>query len=520
MIGTLNQQAVKYLEGRKLQADLAGQYQLHSAAKADGKAHAADDRAGMLAIPYFVGDRVVFWKYRKLYELKADEASWAAHGKRLVLWNNAVIADPGLQDEPLIITEGEWDALAAIQSGHQRTVSVPNGAAEDAPPESLSFMVEHKAELAKVRKIILATDNDNAGEVLRNNLLFHLGRARCYTVTYPLIAKGADRRCKDLNEVLERYGEEGVNRAIKLAQPVPMDGLFSYDNLPDEPPDMPALKVAAFGPDVENMIGFRPGDLSFFTGQPGGGKTTLLRGLSWALAEEHGVKTACAFFEDKPKRDTVRNLKRLWGNGWPSADREAEAQEWMRNYYQWIIKLGFQELPTVDWFLDQAEAAVIRHGCSLIIADPWSQFAIRTRKGEDKLELILENVLKLKSFAVTMNVHVSVIAHPRKPDTYGGSEKLPDGYDIAGSKEFFDRCDMGVTVQADPRAKFLTNVKIWKIRDREEQGDKGEFSLRLSPHSKRFAALHPEDAAILRGDDKIIPIKGRGYERARRYEQD
>ena len=53
---------------------------------------------------------------------------WATAGKQLMLWNLSCLADDPAPDEAVIITEGEFDALACVQAGLTRVVSVPNGA--------------------------------------------------------------------------------------------------------------------------------------------------------------------------------------------------------------------------------------------------------------------------------------------------------------------------------------------------------------------------------------------------------
>lgn len=497
----LNQRAEQYLTARGLELDGAVSRGLHSATKADGKLN-GDDSSGLLGIPYYKAGRLLNVKYRKLWDLKEGEDPWLMmKGGKLIFWNRDVITDETLVDEdgkqlPLIITEGEWDALAAIQAGFVRTVSVPNGATLENKSHSFAYLDEAWEDLQTVERVIIATDGDEAGHALREGLVARLGRARCLTVTYP-------KDCKDLGDALRIYGAKdaargvsAVRQTVERARFMPMDGLFELHELPEEPPLNP-LKLKAFGPDLEHHIGLCRGHLSFWTGEPGGGKTTLVRGLAWAAAAEAGWKTAAAFFEDKPRRDTVRNLKKLYANGWPEADQRAESERFIADHFKFIIKKG-GGLPTVSWFLDQAEAAVIRHGVDLIIADPWSQFDLEVTRELPPLEAILQAILKMKSFAERLDVHVAVIAHPKKHGQWGGTDRMADGDAIAGSFHFRARCDLGVTVQAQPGVKYLTNVKVWKVRDREEQGDEGEFSLLLSPHSKRFSALHPDDALAMK----------------------
>src|SRR5262249_29312808 len=82
-----------------------------------------------------------------------------------------------------------------------------------------------KAGLKPFKRIILATDNDQKGLVLCDELAVRLGRTRCWYVTYP---KG----CKDANEVLVAYGVEALQKLIAEAKPIVPDRLVSFSEIP------------------------------------------------------------------------------------------------------------------------------------------------------------------------------------------------------------------------------------------------------------------------------------------------
>ena len=64
-------------------------------------------------------------------------------------------ADPS---KPLLITEGEIDRLAAIESGFKNAVSVPFGA------ENYHWIEENWGWLEQFDEIIVWSDNDDAGK--------------------------------------------------------------------------------------------------------------------------------------------------------------------------------------------------------------------------------------------------------------------------------------------------------------------------------------------------------------------
>jgi hypothetical protein len=168
----LTDRHLKILQARGLDSETVLRYGVESSPRLGGDC---------VAIPFVREGQVVNRKYRTI----AGEKEFRQDADALkCFWNGDVIADPTLADQPLVITEGEFDAMIAIQCGYSRTVSVPDGA----PAEPIGLeasrkygfldTVPHQA-LRSVREIILATDGDGPGTNLMNDLALRLGRARC-----------------------------------------------------------------------------------------------------------------------------------------------------------------------------------------------------------------------------------------------------------------------------------------------------------------------------------------------------
>ena len=92
-------------------------------AKALGVYESSSRSSRCLVFPYLKDGKVVNNKYRTFDKKFSTDA-----GGEQVAWNRQCLQDPTLMKEPLIITEGELDALTAIQCGFKRTVSCPFGA--------------------------------------------------------------------------------------------------------------------------------------------------------------------------------------------------------------------------------------------------------------------------------------------------------------------------------------------------------------------------------------------------------
>jgi twinkle protein len=208
----------------------------------------------------------------------------------LVLFNLECIenlsSDP---DEDLIITEGELDAVAVLQSGFQFVVSVPTGASGERTEQTISADRDTSfsylwqdgqplPELKRFRKIVLAVDGDEKGHVLRDELALRLERSRCFWVKYP-------HGCKDPNDVLKTHGVQGLQDLIEKATALAPAATVSLMDLP------PRANRVAFSTGWEvldqNLKLFKSG---FFvvTGIPSHGKSQWVRALTFHLAESHG----------------------------------------------------------------------------------------------------------------------------------------------------------------------------------------------------------------------------------------
>ncbi len=93
-------------------------------------------------------------------------------------------------------------------------------------------------------------------------------------------------------------------------------------------------------------------------------------------------------------------------------------------------------------------------------------------------------------FAHTYDVLVMLVAHPKKPQEVRrkGEVDMPSLYDIAGSADFYNKCDYGLIVQ---RNNALTFVHVLKVRFRH-LGQLGVRAFQYSAESGRFTGTHEE----------------------------
>lgn len=428
---------------------------------------------GSIAIPYRRNGEILNTKYRSLTEKKF----WQDGGKQFV-WNHDALLDETLKSEPIIITEGEFDALAAIQAGFPRTISIPNGGSEG--NVNLSWLKEIDPLLGS--EIILAFDNDAVGHNLLEEAGNFLGKARCKFIRYP-------ESCKDLNDVLMKHGEDGVKSCVKSAAYVSIKGSYKMSELAPLPYRLPMS--AGMGA-IDDHMKIRLGDFSVVTGVPGHGKTTYLNDFINRIISKYNLKVCCASFEQPPQTDHLRAL-RTWHSGKlfkkMSEYEIKSADEWIDQHYLFIVP-GEEDYVTLEWLIERMEAVVVRDGVKIIVIDPWNEMDHIRETGETSTEYTGKAIRQLKAFAKSRGVHVMVVAHPAKMmRDKTGKYPVPTLYDISDSAHWANKADLGVVVH---RCEKADTIQIVKSRHHQEIGKVGVVEVKYTAETGRYAVVEKQ----------------------------
>lgn len=477
------------LEGRGIDVELASKLGLDCIQRDGGEA---------LIIPFVRDGQIVRRKYRFF---DREEGRWTQDkGGQRIAFNEDCLRDESLLSQPLIITEGEFDALAAIQCGFARTISVPDGAPPpgDRTLEDLEagakyeWLKDIRPFLTKDRvpEIIVAADGDENGAALLQDLSVLLGRFRCKFLTYPRArdpeARGRER-LKDLNEVLQDYGQKGVVETVTRAQWIRVEGVYRMSELPP----LPVQQV--FEPRhtlFRENFKVRPGDFSVITGTPGFGKTSFANDVFCGIAVDQELVIAWASFEQEPQRDHRRSL-RAWFAGRPEHQLDthdmAAADRWIDRQHVFLVP-GEDDDATLEWLLDRMEVAVVRHSAKIIVIDPWNEIEHCRRHSETETEYIGRAIRSLKRFAKAFRVHICIVAHPTKSTKDGdGNYKMPTLYDISGSANWYNKADLGVIVHREN--EDYTLIKVQKSRYHEIIGVPGEVRMSYSRDERKFIEI-------------------------------
>lgn len=485
-------------EKRGLDPETVARFGVYSADRTEAGEVIPSDRGNILVFPFAERGRIVAEKYRG-----PEKRFWQRAGGRRTFWNADAIDDPALEDgrQALIITEGEMDALSAIECGFPLTVSVPDGAPpvpEGRTPDDLDpidpnaegagkfeFMWNNRERLKAVKRFIIAVDNDPPGQRLAAELVRRLSASRCLFVAYP-------DGCKDLNDVLVKHGAEAVATVLNGARPYPVRGLYRLSEYP-EGREIEAYSVG--WETVDNHCKVFPGEFMVVIGIPGHGKSAFVLNIVVNLAERYGWRTAL-FSPEMPVvphlRDTLRRMVMRRGLDALTATERRRADEWIDASIVFIdadptgrVDQDFD----LDWLIDRATDAVLRDGIRMLVIDPWNELEHARRANESYTEYVGRAIRALKRFGKLYGVAIVVVVHPTKEVGKDGKSRPVTLYDADGSAHWFNKCDHGLVIDRPDPAANETLVRVSKVKFVPETGERGAVRLAFDRTTRRFEML-------------------------------
>lgn len=387
----------------------------------------SSDDKGNIIFPYYENRELVLIKFRPAHKIKKGEMkSWREEGGKPVLW--------GMDDcnpaEPLVIVEGEMDALALDEAGIKNVVSVPSGA------EDLTWIETCWDWLQQFKKIIIWGDQDEPGQEMVRKVINRLGEYRCYVV---------QGNRKDPNETLYFDGKEKVRELINNAKEVPISGLLRLADV--ENFDYSKVQRVSSGIALVDKAvgGFMMGQVSVWTGSNSSGKSTFL-GQLLIESIDKGFNV-CAFSGELPapifrywielqmagKDNLAKRYDEIKQADVPFVPKEIQKK--MRNWYRdkFFLYDNSTSTKAAD-ILRTFRYAAMRYDCKVFLIDNLMMTDF-TDNYKDFYHAQSEFIGRVVEFAHKFDVHVHVVAHPRK--TNGNVSKN----DISGSGDISNRAD-------------------------------------------------------------------------------
>lgn len=441
----LDDEAIEWFEGRGIsEATLKANYVGASSGKND---------ALQLEFPFIKGDKVVNIKTRTL-----DKGFYLVSGAEKCFYGiQNLFTDGYLTADKLYITEGEIDALSMFECGFRSALSVPNGAnveEEGMPPitPKLDYLEDPDiwSIIGTVKEVVLVTDGDYKGRRLAEEIGKRIGKEKCSIVSYP-------DDCKDINEVLVKYGVEKVIECVLGAESM-MQGLITVNSRDNELRAYysEGLKSGLLSgiPAFDDLYTLdTSGRITLVTGVPEVKKSVTIDNLTIGYAKENDLHVAMFSPETRPIEFHIGRLASIHNGlkfGSPEeADRMPyqdfqESKEWLDRHYTFLQP----ERNTIEEVLALAKLSVMKYGTKILVIDPYSKLRVDSEQEHKFIRNMLNDI---GEFAARYNVHVFIVAHPTKVEMFARGKK--DGetkiknyppvtpYMIKGAAEWYNSAD-------------------------------------------------------------------------------
>jgi len=427
--------------------------------------------ADAIGFPYYRQGALVAAKYRSFPEKDFTQDSGGAH--------DFFGIDLVKKDEPLIIVEGEIDCLSLMELGYENVVSVPSGApikvadGKVLPSEDKRFAYVWNARevLDAVPYVILATDQDTAGQALAEELARRIGKEKCRLAKFEK---------KDLNEVMLDDPSK-VGELLASAAPYPVSGISDagtfYERLNELYTKGTGKGFSTGYSSVDEIYTVAPAQLTVVTGYPSSGKSNFVDQIMVNLAQAHDWKFAVCSFENQPEIHISRLMeiytrKRFFeGRDRMAESEKDEAFKFVKEHFLFIDTNG-EEPSTLESILDRARIAVKRMGVRGLVIDPYNYIELPRGDGTETAA-ISDMLTRVQKFCKAHDVHTWFVAHPSKITRQGTEQPRPDGMSIAGSMAWWAKTDCGLTVH---RKDHHVEIAVWKCRYRWV-GTQGETTM-------------------------------------------
>ena len=419
---------------------------------------------------YYVGNNLINIKYRdarknfKLYK-----------GAEKVFYNiNSIV-----NFNECYIVEGEMDALTLHEIGIPNVVSVPNGATVN--NNNLDYLDNCIDYFEDKDKIILATDKDEAGITLQQELIRRLGAEKCYILDF--------ENCKDANEYLLKHGKENLIRCISEAKPVPLENVTTFKDVEDEIKDFvqngfkPGYQVGL--QNFDEIFSTYTGQFITVTGIPSSGKSDFVDQMVIGYNLKYNWKIAFASPENQP---TYLHAHKLMRKVWQDMPTLSHQHKWQQvsehiNDSFYFIDMERYSLESV---LKKGAELVKRKGIKCLVIDPYNKIRDNKSNSDDVNRYTMEYLTKIEVFAKKYDVLVIIVAHPTK--MYRNNEgkiEEPTMYNIKGGGEWYDASYHGLLVHRDYEEKTV-KVKVLKVKFQNLGENGAEAYFKWQPKSGCF----------------------------------
>lgn len=460
----------------------------------------ASDKEGNIVFPFYRDGVLTYVKYRKPKNHKKedkDPKEWQMKNTEPILFGMDMVS----YNKPLVICEGEIDALSLYEAGVTNVVSVPSGC------NNMDWVNNCYDWVDQFNQIILFGDSDEPGLEMISVLSKRLGEDRCMIPsTYPeLVFNGKDynRLCKDANEILYAYGPETLKALVDACEPAPIKGILDLSAIPYVDP-MTIPRIMTKIPALDHAIGgLAEGGVTVISGNAGEGKSTI--GGSLLLnAVQQGFKV-CAYSGELSSQQFLdwilhqatenkyigyRKDQRSGKNITFVSDQiQRRIKDWLAGKFFLYDNNNIMETNQGESVIKMFEMCARRYGCKLFLAD---NLMCMTVSPEEENRAQAKISAQLKAFAAKYKVHVILVAHPRKRkpgETF-------QNQDISGSSAIGNLADTVLNIEKP-------NIRVTKNRS---FGIKDYILCNFDPCNRRIFQSNTGDRMVYGWDHTGIEL--------------
>ena len=419
-------------------------------------ASSTDDK--FIVFPYIKGGELVNYKKRGVdgkFFIQAKDA-------KPIIYNY----DGVKGQKSIVICEGEFDSLSWEVAGVSFHTSVNMGA-----PNKGDKSIDKKLECLttcydvfdEASKIYIATDNDDNGRVLEQELIRRFGADKCKLVDL--------RPFKDANDVLLSEGVESLQKRLKNAKSPKVEGIFEVEDVVESMLDGfengQERGSTTYIEEVDKAWTWRMGEVNIWTGYQNEGKSLFLNQLSTIKAFHDGWKFGVFSPENMPMKDFFNDIVEMYigksadpyyKNNQMTKSEYMEAIEFVKKHFFLIYPKKNFNLNTI---FERAKFLVQTQGIRSLIIDPYNTVQHKMYSGEREDLYISRFMSELKRFAIDNHISVNLVAHqvtPLKDDS--GRYIKPDVNRIKGGGTFADKADNVAFVWRPNRALDFSDTSV------------------------------------------------------------
>lgn len=415
-------EAIQYLLSRGISEDIAKRYHIT----------VQTNSPNILVIPFYDDEgSLQCVKYRKTdFDKEKDKnKEWFERNCKHILFGMDQAQD---YTKPLVITEGQMDALALATAGIVNPVSVPNGAT------SFDNWMQNCGDyLQKFDKVIVFGDFEKGKRTLIDEIDRRLTNVSAVRIEDYLGEK-------DANDILRKFGPEQLRKAIENAEPIPVNSIKRLADV--EAVDLESCPhiCTGFASLDEVLGGIYAGQLMVLSGRRGEGKSTFMSQIvanaldkGYSVLAYSGELAGFHFREwlDKQLAGAHNmDMSKFTGKTTIPADIRKSIGDWYRD--RMFI---FDDAAETDTLLADVERFVKRNNIKLVCLDNLMS-AMESRAGDDIYQAQGNFVGKVKKICMRTGCCAILVCHPRKTNAGDiGND------DISGSADITNKADIVCT---------------------------------------------------------------------------